>query len=207
MANIGELASEAKRFQDQRGDPDLGDFLGWVALVTDLDAVKADRGGVWLMTLHSAKGLEFPVVFLTGLEERVFPHARALEAESDVEEERRLMYVGITRAQDQLFLTYARQRTLNGQTLNNPVSRFWDEVPAHMRQVVQGRTAAPAYTPAGGRARAFAEGERVRHPRFGWGTVVTSRGDGEELEVTVAFPGGGIRSLLARYAQLEREDA
>lgn len=207
MANIGELASEAKRFQDQRGDPDLGDFLGWVALVTDLDAVKADRSGVWLMTLHSAKGLEFPVVFLTGLEERVFPHARALEAESDVEEERRLMYVGITRAQDQLFLTYARQRTLNGQTLNNPVSRFWDEVPAHMRQVVQGRAAAPAYTPAGGRARAFAEGERVRHPRFGWGTVVTSRGDGEELEVTVAFPGGGIRSLLARYAQLEREDA
>jgi len=207
MANVGELASEAKRFQDQRDDPDLGDFLGWVALVTDLDALGEEQHGVWLMTLHSAKGLEFPVVFLTGLEERVFPHARALDNAGDVEEERRLMYVGITRAQDQLYLTHARQRTLNGQTLNNPVSRFWDEVPEAVREVALPRSATVKRPPAGARAVPFAAGERVRHPRFGWGTVVNSRGDGEELEVTVAFPGGGIRSLLARYAQLERENA
>jgi DNA helicase-2/ATP-dependent DNA helicase PcrA len=207
LANVGELASEAKRFQEQYPEAGLGDFLSWVALITDLDSVREDQRGVWLMTLHSAKGLEFPVVFLTGLEERVFPHARALEESGDVEEERRLMYVGITRAQDVLFLTHARQRTLNGQTLSNPVSRFWDEVPPGVREMVTGRSTATRPVAMSGRSAVFSAGERVRHPRFGWGTVVTSRGDGEDVEVTVAFPGGGIRSLLARYAQLERDDA
>lgn len=209
LANIGELASEAKRFQDEQGSDDLGDFLGWVALVSDLDSAGQDQeGGVWLMTLHSAKGLEFPRVFLTGLEEGVFPHLRAME-EGDVEEERRLMYVGLTRAEDVLTLSYARQRTMNGRTSMNAVSRFMDEIPEEVSEVVNPRT------PVSGKVvdrppsvvGVFQNGDRVRHPRFGWGTVVASRGLGEDLEVTVAFPGGGVRSLLARYAQLEREQA
>ncbi|MGC8486727.1 MAG: ATP-dependent helicase [Clostridia bacterium] len=204
LANLGELASEAKRFSDDQGSGDLGDFLGWVSLLGDLDQVD-NSGGVWLMTLHSAKGLEFPVVFLTGLEEGVFPHLRAME-DGDVEEERRLMYVGITRAQDRLHLAYARSRTVNGRTLQNPVSRFLTEIPEDAKEQVRVSTARGrgAVTSVTG---SFQAGERVRHPRFGWGTVVAQRGSGEDLEVTVAFPGGGVRSLLARYAQLEREQA
>ncbi len=204
LANLGELASEAKRFSDTQGSADLGDFLGWVSLLGDLDQVDSS-GGVWLMTLHSAKGLEFPVVFLTGLEEGVFPHLRAME-EGDVEEERRLMYVGLTRARDRLHVLFARSRTMNGRTMQNPPSRFLDEIPEEMKEPVRansarGRGAVSVVTGA------FRAGERVRHPRFGWGTVVAQRGAGEDLEVTVAFPGGGVRSLLARYAQLEREQA
>lgn len=208
LGNLGELASEAKRFEDEQGSSDLGDFLGWVALVSDLDTGSEDDGGLWLMTLHSAKGLEFQVVFLTGLEEGVFPHSRAME-EGDIEEERRLMYVGITRARDLLAISHARQRTLNGRTMANPVSRFLAEIPEDVREDVRVRApVAPAerhYIPGAGGV--FQAGDRVRHPRFGWGTVVAARGSGEDLEVTVAFPGGGVRSLLVRYAQLEREDA
>jgi DNA helicase-2/ATP-dependent DNA helicase PcrA len=209
LNNLGELASEAKRFQDQQGSDDLGEFLGWIALVTDLDSAKTDGQGVWLMTLHSAKGLEFPVVFLTGLEEGVFPHLRAMEGGDDeLEEERRLMYVGITRAQDLLTLTYARQRTMMGRTAMNPVSRFLSEIPEDVLEPAEPRSLRPV-VPAntGASASQFQTGQRVRHPRFGWGTVVAARGSGEDLEVTVAFPGGGVRSLLVRYAQLEREDA
>jgi DNA helicase-2/ATP-dependent DNA helicase PcrA len=209
LNNLGELASEAKRFQDQTGSDDLGEFLGWIALVTDLDSAQSADPGVWLMTLHSAKGLEFPVVFLTGLEEGVFPHLRAMEgSEAELEEERRLMYVGITRAQDQLTLTYARQRTIMGRTAMNPVSRFIAEIPEDVLESAEPRQLRPVVT-ANTRASAaqFQAGERVRHPRFGWGTVVAARGSGEDLEVTVAFPGGGVRSLLVRYAQLEREEA
>ncbi|MCL8207910.1 MAG: UvrD-helicase domain-containing protein [Actinomycetia bacterium] len=206
LANIAELVSEAKRFEDQTGSADLGDFLGWIALATDLDSVgEADRG-VWLMTLHSAKGLEFPVVFLTGLEEGILPHAKAIE-DGQVEEERRLMYVGITRAQDLLVLTYARQRLLNGRPGSYPVSRFVQEIPAELVEVLAREIDRPAVLSRTPPADGFQAGDRVRHPRFGWGTVVAARGSGDDLEVTVAFPGGGIRSLLARYAQLEREEA
>ncbi len=204
LANLGELASEAKRFEEDQGLGELGDFLGWVALLGDLDQTQA-TGGVWLMTLHSAKGLEFPAVFLTGLEEGVLPHLRSVE-DGDVEEERRLMYVGITRARDCLHLVHARQRTMNGRTMNNAASRFLSEIPDDVREsVVRSPSPGRVSRPVG--QEVFAAGERVRHPRFGWGTVVAQRGAGEDLEVTVAFPGGGVRSLLARYAQLEREQA
>jgi DNA helicase-2/ATP-dependent DNA helicase PcrA len=205
LANLGELASEARRFEETQGTGDLGDFLGWVALLGDLDQTR-DGHGVWLMTLHSAKGLEFPVVFLTGLEEGVLPHLRSVE-DGDVEEERRLMYVGITRARDRLYMAFARQRTMAGRTVQNAPSRFLGEIPEESRRRARREAVSMTRQAPSAPGQPFRAGEKVRHPRFGWGTVVAQRGSGEDLEVTVAFPGGGVRSLLARYAQLEREQA
>lgn len=205
LENIGELMSEAKRFEDEQTTSDLGEFLGWIALVSDWDETNEDGGGVWLMTVHSAKGLEFPLVILAGLEEGVFPHSRSLE-EGTVEEERRLMYVGITRAMEELFLTYAETRTMLGRTAANPVSRFLKEIPEEYIASAK-RLAAPDR--AVGQRTSVSNltlGERVRHPRFGWGTIVAVRGEGENTEVTIAFPGGGVRSFLAKFAQLTREE-
>lgn len=206
LENIGELISEAKRFEDEQGTPDLGEFLGWVSLVSDWDETNEDGGGVWLMTVHSAKGLEFPVVIVAGLEEGVFPHMRSLD-DGTVEEERRLMYVALTRAEEELHLTCAETRTMLGRTSANPASRFLKEVPESLLGRGE-RIAAPdrATAAVNHRMEGLSLGERVRHPRFGWGTIVALRGDGDEREVTIAFPGGGVRSFLAKFAQLTREE-
>lgn len=206
LENIGELISEAKRFEDEQGTPDLGEFLGWVALVSDWDETDEDGGGVWLMTVHSAKGLEFPVVIVAGLEEGVLPHVRSLE-EGTVEEERRLMYVALTRAEEELYLTCAETRTMLGRTTANPVSRFVREIPESLlsrgeRLAAPDRATAAASHPIQG----MAPGQKVRHPRFGWGTIVAMRGEGDDTEVTIAFPGGGVRSFLAKFAQLVGEE-
>ncbi|PSR33171.1 MAG: ATP-dependent DNA helicase PcrA [Sulfobacillus benefaciens] len=206
IENIGELISVAKRFEEEQNTRDLGEFLGWVALVSDWDRTEDDAGGVWLMTLHSAKGLEFPVVILGGLEEGVLPHLRSLE-EGSVEEERRLLYVGITRAREELHLTHTETRTMLGRTLANPVSRFLEEIPRELiytpeRPSRMDRVARPMGAEI---LDNFSVGERVRHPRFGWGTVVAMRGDADNTELTIAFPGGGVRSFLAKFAQLSRE--
>ena len=207
VENIGELLSEAKRFEQEQGIDDLGEFLGWVALVSDWDQTQDDQGGVWLMTMHSAKGLEFPVVILGGLEEGICPHVRSIE-EGNLEEERRLIYVGITRAQEQLYLSYAKTRTIQGRTQQNAVSRFLQEIPEHLLE--RPRRQAPSDRAVTARNHVIADvsvGEKVRHPRFGWGTIVAVRGEADELELTIAFPGGGVRSFLARFAQLTREGA
>jgi DNA helicase-2/ATP-dependent DNA helicase PcrA len=206
LENIGELISEAKRFEEEQGTADLGEFLGWVALVSDWDETNEDGGGVWLMTVHSAKGLEFPVVIVAGLEEGVFPHARSLE-EGTVEEERRLMYVAVTRAEDELYLTHAESRTMLGRTAMNAPSRFIREIPDSL--VSRGeRLAAPdrATAAVSHRIEGLALGQKVRHPRFGWGTIVAMRGQGDDTEVTIAFPGGGVRSFMAKFAQLVGEE-
>lgn len=207
MENIGELLSEAKRFEDDQGTNDLGEFLAQVALVSDWDQTQEDSGGVWLMTLHSAKGLEFPVVIIGGLEEGICPHMRSID-EGNLEEERRLIYVGITRAQDELYLSYAKTRTMLGRTQQNPVSRFIAEIPAPL--IDMPKRVAPAdraTTQKDHQLTGLVMGEKVRHPRFGWGTIVAMRGEAENLELTIAFPGGGVRSFLARFAQLSREGA
>lgn len=206
LENIGELISEAKRFEEEQGTADLGEFLGWVALVSDWDETNEDGGGVWLMTAHSAKGLEFPVVIVAGLEEGVFPHIRSLE-EGTVEEERRLMYVALTRAQEELYLTYAETRTMLGKTASNPISRFVREIPESLLSPGQ-RLAAPdrATGQLSHRIAGLALGQRVRHPRFGWGTIVAMRGEGDDTEVTIAFPGGGVRAFMAKFAQLTAEE-
>lgn len=206
LENIGELISEAKRFEEEQGTADLGEFLGWVALVSDWDETNEDGGGVWLMTVHSAKGLEFPVVIVAGLEEGVFPHSRSLE-DGTVEEERRLMYVALTRAQEELYLTYAETRTMLGRTNANPMSRFIKEIPESLMSRGE-RLAAPdrATAAVSHRIAGLALGQRVRHPRFGWGTIVAMRGEGDDTEVTIAFPGGGVRAFMAKFAQLTGEE-
>lgn len=208
LDNIGELISEAKRFEEDQDTRDLGEFLGWVALVSDWERTGDENGGVWLMTLHSAKGLEFPLVILTGMEEGVCPHMRSFD-EGRIEEERRLVYVGITRAERELYLTAAETRTMQGRTTANPLSRFLAEIPEGLverpkEMAPRGRDAALSRIPI---IRGLVAGERVRHPRFGWGTVVATRGDDDNTEVTIAFPGGGVRSFLAKFAQLTREEA
>ncbi|MCL4495025.1 MAG: UvrD-helicase domain-containing protein [Firmicutes bacterium] len=207
VENIGELLSEAKRFQEEQGIDDLGEFLGWVALVSDWDQTQEDQGGVWLMTLHSAKGLEFPVVIIGGMEEGICPHIRSIE-EGTLEEERRLIYVGITRAQEELYVSYAKTRTMLGRTQQNPVSRFLSEIPEQLLERPRRATAADRAISARNHVLTdVSVGEKVRHPRFGWGTIVAMRGESDDLELTIAFPGGGVRSFLARFAQLSREGA
>lgn len=182
----------------------LDDFLGRLALVTDLDQY---RGGerVVLLTLHMAKGLEFPVVFLVGLEEGLFPHARALLDPAELEEERRLCYVGMTRARERLYLTWARERTLYGYSDCNAVSRFVQEIPPDLlqRKDSAGLQEAAAHPEAGG----FSPGEVVEHARWGRGVVVRLWGEGNDAEVSVAFPEVGIKRLLLAFAPLRKVES
>jgi DNA helicase-2/ATP-dependent DNA helicase PcrA len=233
MENLQELVSAAREFMERSEDQSLQAFLDSVALIADIDEMAEGKGAVTLMTLHSAKGLEFPVVFMTGLEEGVFPHARSLTDDDELEEERRLCYVGMTRARERLYLSAALSRRLyNNDSFNLP-SRFLDEVPAHLLERVNGmsgrqRGSAESRVPRaecwgagdGGRAPEQASqgpryeplepfvdhlqvGMRVRHPDWGIGTIRERIGEGEDLKVVVTFAGVGRKRLAARFAQLE----
>jgi DNA helicase-2/ATP-dependent DNA helicase PcrA len=171
------------------------------------------------MTLHSAKGLEFESVFLAGMEEGLVPHSRSLESSEALEEERRLCYVGMTRAMDRLHLSWAQSRQVFGQRRLSQPSRFLEEIPRdRVRVSGAGRVAVPAARSYPARARpepapeprggagplpALRPGLRVRHPLFGVGTVLRSDGSGDDLKVTVSFSGIGAKRLVARYAGLE----
>ncbi|MFD9906659.1 DNA helicase PcrA [Streptomyces sp. NPDC059063] len=214
----------------------LSDFLERVALVADSDQIPDEEddgsGVITLMTLHTAKGLEFPVVFLTGMEDGVFPHMRALGQTKELEEERRLAYVGITRARERLYLTRASMRSAWGQPSYNPPSRFLEEIPeVHVDWKRKGSVGAPAASgPAAGvasslsssRSRAggaqgfatrragekpvvaLAVGDRVTHDQFGLGTVVGVKGSGANAEASVDFGEGKPKRLLLRYAPVEK---
>ncbi|MGB9920498.1 MAG: DNA helicase PcrA [Moorellales bacterium] len=197
LENVEEFLSVALAYDREPGpEKSLEDFLARLALVTDLDHYQGgDR--VVLLTLHMAKGLEFPVVFLVGLEEGIFPHVRSLSDRAELEEERRLCYVGMTRARERLYLTWARVRTLYGYTEAHPVSRFVQEIPPSLIMMEETTEAAPAPPPA---EDGFRLGEVVEHARWGRGVVVqVSAG-----QVTVAFPEVGIKHLLLEYAPLRR---
>jgi DNA helicase-2/ATP-dependent DNA helicase PcrA len=230
IENLKELLSVSQDFMKNSEDKSLDAFLSQVALVSDLDTAEDAANAVTLMTLHSAKGLEFPVVFLAGLEEGIFPHARTLLAEDEVEEERRLCYVGITRAEQKLFVTHAWRRTLFGNTQFNPPSRFLRELPddlldkpqeAQQKTAVnpaaQKRPAASATlrinqplqsakpdssSAAAATGMAFKPGEKVRHSKWGEGTIVMVTDKGNDTELKVAFPAEGIKTLMAKYAPL-----
>jgi len=182
-------------------------FLEQSALLADIDEYTEDAGTVTLMTLHTAKGLEFPVVFLVGLEDGVFPHVRSLGEPDEMEEERRLAYVGITRAQDRLFLSSAWSRTLWGASNFNPVSRFVKEIPGHLverppkrrRDAASERHTGPAHTVG---AEEISPGSRVRHDKWGLGTVREIAGTGDRAEVVVAFDTVGTKRLLLAWAPL-----
>ena len=214
LENLQELVGVAKEFEGQENAGSLDDFLANVALVSDLDTLDPSSSFVTLMTLHAAKGLEFPVVFLSGLEEGVFPHNRALTDLTELEEERRLAYVGITRAMDRLYLSYAMRRTLFGNTFAHPKSRFLDEMPSV--EVIG--NVVPMPRPAGGRWREVAihesagagielklqVGDRVRHPKWGEGLVSAAEGAGGDGLLTIMFPNVGEKMVMLKYAPLEK---
>jgi DNA helicase II / ATP-dependent DNA helicase PcrA len=215
LENLQELIGVAREFENSSPEPTLANFLANIALVSDLDVLDVDSSYVTLMTLHAAKGLEFSSVFLTGLEEGVFPHSRALTEVVELEEERRLAYVGITRAMDRLFLTYAFRRALFGNTYAYPKSRFVEEMPD---VEVLDSGSVPLPRPAGGRWREVSihesagagvhlglqAGDRVRHPKWGEGMIQDVVGAGGDGLVTVDFPNVGQKMLMLKYAPLEK---
>lgn len=226
--NLMELLSVAEDFAKGGEENTLENFLANVALVSDIDDAELGEDAVTLMTLHSAKGLEFPVVFLAGMEEGIFPHARTLMDEEEIEEERRLCYVGITRAEKYLFMSNARMRTIYGHTVSYPPSRFLQEVPRgllhiYKRPVVQ-RQAPREERRSDNRSTvnwflqpkssfipqenssgsSFTAGDKVSHSKWGTGTVVSVKNTDDGQEVKVAFSGAGIRSLLTKYAVLKK---
>ncbi|MER5459268.1 DNA helicase PcrA [Streptomyces sp. NPDC002668] len=239
IENLQELAAVALEFEQERGEEDgagtLAEFLEKVALVADSDQIPDEdeegSGVITLMTLHTAKGLEFPVVFLTGMEDGVFPHMRALGQAKELEEERRLAYVGITRARERLYLTRSSMRSAWGQPSYNPPSRFLEEIPGrHLEWKRTGPMAAPAgptsgiasslsssRSRSGGGASGFATrrtsdkpvialvvGDRVTHDQFGLGTVVEVRGSGADAQATIDFGDTKPKRLLLRYAPVEK---
>jgi len=220
MENLREFYSVTGEYDAQGVGGGLEDFLASLALVTDLDNYEEDTDQVTLMTLHSAKGLEFPVVFIAGLEETVFPHSRSMDDKHELEEERRLCYVGITRAMEQLYMSHCWQRTLYGHTRMNEPSRFLRELPPDLintqepRQVqTQGAgfsSGSKANEPAQSHQqpsspiKPYNAGEHVQHRKWGQGTILEVRGKGDNAELKIEFPGQGIKTLLARYAPLER---
>ncbi len=203
LENLRELVTVAQEFEQITGETGLEAFLQHLALVTDLDTWQEEADRITLMTLHSAKGLEFSVVFLAGMEEGLFPHSRALQEDGGLEEERRLCYVGMTRAKRHLVLTYARTRAIFGTTMPGIPSRFLDEVP---HELITQPTVVPVQVPWQEQERAvetFAAGDRVRHTNFGEGTILEVEGEGIRAVVTVRFP-LGVKRLALGYAPLER---
>jgi len=201
-ANVQELETVAAGYDGLT----LSDFLADVALVSDVDNLTEGTNAPTLLTLHSAKGLEFPIVFIVGLEEGLLPHSRSLDDPDQLAEERRLMYVGVTRAKDRLYLTHASRRAHYGNYESTWPSRFLEEIPAHLiegapvRAAAAARTSATSWTstwqPAS--TACFKEGDRVHHPNFGEGIVAESRVRRGEEEVTVVFK-SGIKRVLASF--------
>jgi DNA helicase-2/ATP-dependent DNA helicase PcrA len=220
VENLSELEAVAHEFEEAAPDGSLADFLEQVALVADTDDIPEateDGGVVTLMTLHTAKGLEFPVIFLTGMEDGVFPHMRSLGNGAELEEERRLAYVGITRARERLYLSRAVMRSAWGSPQWNPPSRFLEEVPDELIDWQREDTGVSAPEPSIARAKplpgrspgtreivALAAGDRVTHDTFGLGTVVATAGAADKSEATIDFGDLGIKRLLLRYAPVEK---
>jgi DNA helicase-2/ATP-dependent DNA helicase PcrA len=207
LENLEELIAAAEDYQVSAEEPSVEGFLDAVALVSDIDELTEDVRGVTLMTLHSAKGLEFPTVFLTGMEEGVFPHSRSMGDAEEVEEERRLCYVGLTRAKERLFLSYALHRRLHGYGLGEP-SRFLAEIPENQATLLDaGARERPAEAPPTAADLQddlpFRVGAHVRHARWGEGLLVGIERDGDEIIVTVGFASVGRKRLSLQYAHLE----
>jgi DNA helicase-2/ATP-dependent DNA helicase PcrA len=206
LENVQELVTVAQEYEAATGDASLEAFLEHLSLVTDADTYDERADRVVLMTLHAAKGLEFRAVFLCGLEEGIFPHVRSLDDPRQLEEERRLAYVGITRAKERLYLSYAQLRSLFGRTVANVPSRFLDELPEDALERAQPGPppwdAAPRGSPRA--PLVLAVGDVVWHRHFGRGRVLELEGEGEAAVATVHFEGLGAKRLALGYAPLER---
>ena len=232
IENIDELISKAASYEDEAEDPSLSGFLEEVALIADIDSVEESDNRVLLMTLHSAKGLEFPNVYLAGMEDGIFPGYMTIVGDDpqDMEEERRLCYVGITRAMKELTLSAAQQRMIRGETQYNKVSRFIREIPrelvelgrepkarritkmpepsssyAKMRQTYQKTSFSPKqFEVKKSQGLAYGVGDTVRHIKFGTGTVQAIVDGGKDYEVTVDFDKAGTKKMFASFAKLKK---
>ena len=231
LDNLKELVSAARDYEIRETEASLTGFVDRLSLLSETDEAKgSEEAGVWLMTLHAAKGLEFPVVFMVGLEEGLFPHMRARDDDEELEEERRLCYVGMTRAQTRLVLTSARRRRVFGEYQDSEPSRFLDEIPPELvdhvepvfstpvstawRQPFRGRSRSPepreeiqpdygpSYEDEDQSAVSVAPGARVRHPKFGVGTVLSVEPLTDDMKLTVSFRDIGRKTLRAKFAKL-----
>jgi len=233
IENLMELVSAAREYESREEEPTLGGFVDRLSLLSEADEAQgAKEARVWLMSMHAAKGLEFPIVIVAGMEEGLFPHSRSSEDEEEVEEERRLCYVCLTRARERLVLTGASRRRIFGDYQTTEPSRFLGEIPDHLVDRIE--PAPPRWQHSGYELRnpyarrhggkTFKEdsegkfykyeyedqstpgvkiGMRVRHKQFGVGTILQLEDQGDDLKVTVRFPAVGTKKLLARYAGLE----
>lgn len=237
IENLEEFLSVTREFEKTSEDKTLIAFLTDLALIADIDSVDEEdpeqQQKITLMTLHSAKGLEFPVVFLIGMEEGLFPHSRSLDDPEGMEEERRLAYVGITRAEKKLYLTHAQTRMIFGRWQNNPVSRFLNELPVHTLaekepdpidhslrrpfgqsfekndvRIPKKRASRvmKQQTGTGAETKEWTVGDKANHSKWGVGTVVRTQGEGEDMEIDIAFPAPtGIKRLLAKFAPITKQ--
>jgi DNA helicase-2/ATP-dependent DNA helicase PcrA len=230
LENLQELLTVTAEFDETAEEATLGGFLESVALIADVDTLKDEGDHVVLMTLHSAKGLEFPVVFIVGMEEGVFPHSRSMSSDSELEEERRLCYVGMTRAREELHLLCSMRRSLYGQPSFNRSSRFLSDIPSELTDTLNPTSVTDTATPQTPRhdrlmnwdvnisdsslsrvrqpwTPPFSVGQRVRHAKFGIGVVIACMPLKNDVEVTVAFPGVvGVKKLVQSLAKLEVVD-
>ncbi|MBM7608041.1 DNA helicase-2/ATP-dependent DNA helicase PcrA [Lysinibacillus composti] len=239
LENIEEFLSVTKAFEERSDDKSLIAFLTDLALVADIDSLDKEdtsKGNIILMTMHSAKGLEFPVVFIIGMEENIFPHSRSLDDVAEMEEERRLAYVGITRAEKRLYLTCAQSRTLYGRSSFNMPSRFLreisdelveqiskaggrpdpDDLPFRSSRMgraqssrrtignVQTKSQVESLQSTGGDKMQWKAGDKAVHKKWGTGTVVSVKGEGDGMELDIAFPSIGIKRLLAAFAPITK---
>ena len=218
VENLEEFMSAVAEFERANPGGGVTDFLDQVALVSDVDAMDDASATVSLLTFHSAKGLEFPVVFMVGMEEGLFPHQRSMDAAEDIEEERRLCYVGMTRAKERLTLTSARNRTVFGQERISAPSRFISEIdaayitmekkPVHLdtghrldRTYAQREPELDDYFDDG--ASPFRPGVRIRHPEFGIGVIKGVEESGGRYKLSVLFSGVGLKKVITGYVPIE----
>lgn len=222
MENLQEFLSVAMEFDKNSEVKSLEEFLANISLMSDLDNMDDEENSVVLMTLHSAKGLEFPVVFLAGMEEGLFPISRALNSDHELEEERRLCYVGITRAMERLYLTHAKLRTLYGKSSYNAMSRFikeistefmagdWEAVERKEKEalkpspgIYRGASINTQSQVKAGSSQEVKPGTKINHGKFGIGTVISVKGSGENAELTIAFDSAGIKKLVMGFAPIK----
>jgi DNA helicase-2/ATP-dependent DNA helicase PcrA len=217
VANVNELISSAAEYDAEHPEGSLQDYLAQVSLVSDADHLKDKGGAVTLMTLHAAKGLEFPVVAMIGLEEGVLPHSRASNSLNELEEERRLCFVGITRAQQRLFLAKAAYRTIRGMRERTVTSPFLGEMPQDSLDIVdragmgsidddealRDEQRERMYEQSARFAQKFKKGQLVKHPTFGLGRIVELSAPGSQTRATVHFNSGGTKRLILEYANLQ----
>ncbi|MFO1520289.1 MAG: DNA helicase PcrA [bacterium] len=215
IENLEELVSVVSDYEQSTEEPTLGGFLDQITLASEVDKLSDERGVLPLMTLHLAKGLEFENVFVTGLEEGLFPHTRSFESPEEMDEERRLMYVGMTRAKKRLYLTNAAQRSIYGADQYNLSSRFLEDIPVELlERKREGYGAASSSSPASFKKEPaesvrvdennpYQVGRKVKHPTFGVGTIKQCEGNVDDRKLTILFQNGEMKRLIAKYCNLQ----